>query len=114
MPFFTIYSNAYLDKEQEQKLLTKSLDLLSEKLSKPKDFFAINYIYNPSSLYGSSFNNIGALAELKSIGFPQNMNDLAMELADILRSTLKADPSFINIEFVNLPRSSVSIAGKLL
>lgn len=113
MPFLTINSNAKLAQEQIDNLVVEGAELVASELHKPISYVIVDYRYNPNMSFGGKKENIGVLAEMKSIGFG-NKAGLAKILTEFLYDRLKADLHNINIEFVDMPASTVAIGGNLL
>ena len=113
MPFLIINSNAKLAQEQIDSLVVEGAELVASELRKPVSYVIVDYRYNPNMSFGGKKENVGVLAEMKSIGFG-NKPGLAKILTEFLYDRLKADLHNINIEFVDMPASTVAIGGNLL
>lgn len=115
MPFLIIHTNAVLKDNDMEQFLDAATDLLSEELRKPKGYIIVHYDYSKDISFGSRTDNKGALVELKSIGFGGRKADLAKILTEFLYDRLSGlDIKNINIEFVDMPASSLSIGGTLM
>lgn len=113
MPFFNIHTNVELKDIHKERFLQESLEFLAKELNKPKERIVINYMYNPDILFGLRREDFGALIELKAIGFPPHKAEVALNLTNFINNKLEVNPDHIEIEFVDMPASSLSIAGKL-
>ncbi|MDR1694179.1 MAG: hypothetical protein LBR70_03185 [Lactobacillaceae bacterium] len=113
MPFFNIHTNILLEDTHKERFLEEALEFVSNELGKPKTRIVINYIYNQDILFGVKRSDLGALIELKAIGFPSDMKSLAKNLTSFIYEKLEADMDHIEIEFIDMPGSHLSISGNL-
>lgn len=110
MPFLTINTNA---DNKEKHLAEDASVLVAETLGKPVDYVVVTIQAGQDMAFGGSFENKGALIEMKSIGFADKAG-LARKLTDLVVSRLDTEARFVNIEFVDLAASDVAISGNLL
>lgn len=110
MPFLTIYTNSNV---KDNNVAVEAAQLVAMQLSKPIRYVVVNVINNPNMAFDGSKENKGALIEMKSIGFG-NKQLLAQALTDLIADKMKVNKSLINIEFVDMPASTVAIGGNLL
>lgn len=113
MPFLNVHTNILLENIHKERFLEEALEFVSNELGKPQTRTIINYMYNPDILFGPKREDLGALIELKAIGFPQDRAKLAKNLTNFIYEKLEADMDHIEIEFVDMPASTLSIAGQL-
>lgn len=113
MPFFNIHTNIKLNGAAKEKFLIEAVYFMAEELKKPRERVIVNYMYNPDMLFGLYREDIGALVEVKSIGFPSDREKMAVKFTNFLHGQLGADIEHIEIEFIDMPASTISIAGKL-
>ena len=111
MPFLTIHTNAKA--ENVEVFTTKAAEWIAHKLHKPINYVIVTYDCKSEMCFGGKMENKGALVEMKSIGFADK-RELAKELTDFLVQELKAQPNFINIEFIDMPASTLAIGGNLM
>lgn len=113
MPFLTIHTNAKLSEEQVQNLLKDGAELVANELHKPMGYVVVTLDNNHHMSFGGNVENIGALVEMKSIGFADKIG-LAKILTEFIHDRLQADLANINIEFIDMPASTLSIGGRLM
>lgn len=113
MPFLTIHTNATLASEKIESLLQEGANLIASELHKPMDYVVITLDNKHNMSFGGSSKNIGALVEMKSIGF-SDKTGLAKVLTEFLHDRLQADLPNINIEFIDMPASTLAIGGRLI
>lgn len=113
MPFLNVYTNSKIEGKDKEDFLYDSAVWLSDKLKKPIERIIINLIKNQEMLFGKSFEDKGALVELKAIGFPSEKPEIALELTKFLADRLEVEFEHVEIEFIDMPPSTLSIAGKL-
>lgn len=113
MPFLNIHTNIKLENIHKERFLEEALDFVAKQLNKPIARIVINYMYNPDILFGPKREDLGVLVELKAIGFPDNMAKIATDFTNFFYEKLEADRDHIEIEFIDMPPSTLSIAGKL-
>lgn len=114
MPFLIVHTNAKLKDNNPEQFVEDVANLVAQELHKPISYVVVNYNYNPNMSFGGSTGKYGALVEMKSIGFG-NKSGLAKILAEFLNDRLEGlDLHSVNIEFVDMPASSLAIGGSLL
>lgn len=113
MPFLTIHTNAVLASEKIENLLQEGAKLIAIELHKPMGYVVVNLDNNSNMSFGGSSKNIGALVEMKSIGFADKIG-LAKILTEFIHDRLQADLANINIEFIDMPASTLAIGGRLM
>lgn len=114
MPFLIVHTNAEIKTRDKVRFVEDAAALVASELHKPISYVVVNYNYNPNMSFGGSTGKYGALVEMKSIGFG-NKSGLAKILAEFLNDRLEGlDLHSVNIEFVDMPASSLAIGGSLL
>ena len=114
MPFFIVNTNAPLKTANAKAFVEDAATLIASELHKPISYVVVQYNYNPYISFGGYTENYGALAQIKSIGF-SNKNNLAKLLTEFLYDRLEnVELANINIEFVDMPASTLSIGGHLM
>ena len=114
MPFFIVNTNAELRTKNAQDFVEDAAKLIAQELHKPINYVVVQYNYNPHMSFGGYQDNYGALAELKSIGLPETTN-LAKLLTEFLYDRLSnVELNNINIEFINMPVSTLAIGGRMM
>lgn len=112
MPFITIDTNA--DINVTPQLLDELSNIAVTVLNKPKNYVTVKINAGKAMLFGGSAENIGALAEFKSIGFGDKKPELAKQLTDFAVRHFKAQGLFVGIHFVDMPAGNVSHDGMLM
>ena len=107
MPFLTIYSNSTV---KDETLCADAAQLVAKELQKPIQYVVVNFLFNPSMAFNGNQATKGALIEMKSIGFKDKAS-LARVLTDFVVQRLQVGPTFVNIQFVDMPASDVAISG---
>ena len=114
MPFLIVHTNAEIKTRDKVRFVEDAAALVASELHKPISYVVVNYNYNPNMSFGGSTGKYGALVEMKSIGFG-NKSGLAKILTEFLNDRLEGlDLHRVNIEFVDMPASSLAIGGSLL
>lgn len=114
MPFLTVHTNAKLKNNDINDFLAAATDLIAEELNKPKNYIIVTFDMNKNMAFAGSSSNIGALVEMKSVGFA-NKSGLAKILTEFLFDRLEGvSLPNLNIEFVDMSASNVAIGGKTL
>lgn len=112
MPFLTIDTNA------EITVTPAMLDELSELavniLKKPKKYVTVKINSGKIMLFGDSMENIGALVEIKSIGYGDTKPELAEQIKNFAVRNFNAEGLYVGIHFVDMPAANVSHDGKLM
>ena len=111
MPFLTIHTNS--DVKDSKLFLNEVATFVAGELHKPINYVIADLKVNKNMVFGGDETIKSALVELKSVGFGDKA-DLASKLTDFLADKLDASKSFINIHFVNMPASDLSIGGRML
>lgn len=111
MPFLVIHSNA--EPTSPSIFLEEASRMIAQELRKPINYVIVSLDYNPQMAFAGTCHSKGALVEMKSVGFGDK-KDLAMKLTDFLVSHLDVQKDLVNIEFVDMPASGLSIGGNLL
>lgn len=114
MPFLTVNTNVELNAAQKSVFLRDAAKFIADQLHKPIAYVIITYNYNPDMNFGGNNDSKGILAEIKSIGFPTDRVGFAKLLTEFLYTALQVDLSRINVEYIDLPVTSLSIGGRFL
>ncbi|MDD4556850.1 MAG: phenylpyruvate tautomerase MIF-related protein [Alphaproteobacteria bacterium] len=113
MPFLTIYTNSKIEGKEKADFLYDAVEFIASELQKPIERIILNLIKNSEMLFGTDKTSKGALVELKAIGFPQNKAEIALKLTKFLADRLEVEFEHVEIEFIDMPPSTLAIAGKL-
>lgn len=111
MPYLTIDTNA--NTEISAEILDKAADLISDVLGKPKEYIVVKINANVPMIFGGNTDNVGALVEMKSIGFGNKKADLAQRLTEFAEKYLKANGRYVCIHFLNMDFSDAAQNGRL-
>lgn len=110
MPFLTIYSNSSVE---DDNFCADAAQLVAKELQKPIQYVVVNLLLNSAMAFDGSLDTKGALIEMKSIGF-RDKGALAKSLTDFVVQRLQVSPAFVNIQFVDMPASTVAISGRVI
>ena len=113
MPFLIVHTNAKLKNTDTGEFVQAASELVAAELHKPIGYIVVTLDQNKNMAFGGSSENTGILAEMKSIGF-NNKASLAKLLTEFFFDRFEVDLHNINIEFVDMPASTVAIGGSLL
>lgn len=114
MPFFVVRTNTSLRGGNVEAFLSAASSLIASELHKPQKYVVVAYEHNPQMIFGDNPKTYGVLAEMKSVGFADKPG-LARLLTEFLSDRLaNLDIDNINIEFVDMPASSLAIGGRML
>lgn len=112
MPFLTIHTNAKIN---DTALLTEEMaKIVAQELGKPLNYVVVALDSNPAMAFNGSEKNLGALLEMKSIGFGNKKAALAEVLTTFMLVNSDVEVQLVNIEFVDLSAENVAIGGSLL
>lgn len=109
MPFITIDSNSPVKADKKQ--LAMVMEIVAEVLNKPKDYIIVKINTEKMMMCGSNPDTIGALIEVKSIGYNGKIGDLAARLTNFCNEILNADPRSVAIHFVDMPATNAAQNG---
>lgn len=110
MPFITIDTNSTVPSSKET--LAKMVDLVALILNKPKDYIVVKLNTNMAMAFGAEPENIGALIEIKSIGYHGKISELATALTTFCSKNLGAQSRYVCIHFVDMPATNVAQDGR--
>lgn len=110
MPFITIDTNA--ESKATQAELSELVELISATLGKPKDYIVAQINTGKLMSCGANPEIIGALIEMKSIGYNGKIGQLAKDLTDFCVQKFGCDAEAVNIHFVDMPASNVAKGGR--
>ena len=110
MPFITIDTNAPVKATSTD--LSELVNLVSAELGKPKDYIAAKINTGKLMSCGASVETVGALIEMKSIGFGGKINRLAEVLTDFCVNKFDCEADAVNIHFVDMPAANVAKGGR--
>ena len=113
MPFLTIHTNAELRTHNPEEFVQAASELVAAQLHKPIGYVVVTLDQNKNMAFGGKASNPGILAEMKSIGFGDKAG-LAKILTEFCFDRFEVELRNINIEFVDMPGSTVAIGGSLL
>ncbi len=112
MPYITIDTNAKIKVQPE--MLENLTDLVAVTLGKPKKYIISKINTGKDMMFGDDMSNIGALIEMKSIGFGGKEDILAQKLTDFAKDNFRADQEYVGIQLQDMPAHNVACGGKLL
>ena len=110
MPFITIDTNA--ETKATQTELSELVELVSAELSKPKDYIAAKINTGKLMSCGANPETVGALIEMKSIGYHGKIGQLAKVLTDFGVQKFGCEAEAVNIHFVDMPATNVAKGGR--
>ena len=110
MPFITIDTKA--DPNTPQTELSELVELVSAELSKPKDYIAAKINTGKLMSCGANPETVGALIEMKSIGYNGKIGQLAKVLTDFCVQKFGCEAEAVNIHFVDMPATNVAKGGR--
>lgn len=111
MPFLIVDTNSHID--NMQNFLVEATNLLANELNKPKNYIVVEYNFNKNMIFGGDIKNHGVLVQLKSVGFADKAS-LVAKLNKFIVEKIGVDAAFVNIEMIDMPASTLAIAGNLL
>ncbi len=111
MPYLTIDTNAKIKVSAE--ILEDAVSLVSETLGKPKNYVIVKINTDKDLIAGETIENIGALIEMKSIGFGDKKALLAQKLTDFAVQRFGAEGRYVGIHFLDMPANDVAHNGML-
>ncbi len=111
MPFLTVHTNAVA--EDKEKFVQNAADFVATELRKPINYVIVTLNDGENMIFGGRKDVKSALVEMKSVGFT-NKAMLAQKLTNFLSEALGLDKEFVNIHFIDMPASDLSIGGNLL
>ncbi len=111
MPYLTIDTNAKVKISAE--MLEDAVSLVAETLGKPKSYVIVKINSNKDLIAGETIDNVGALIEMKSIGFGDKKAELARKLTDFAVQRFGAEGRYVGIHFLDMPANDVAHNGML-
>ncbi len=111
MPYLTIDTNAKIKVNAD--MLEDAVSLVAETLGKPKSYVIVKINVNKDLIAGETVDNVGALIEMKSIGFGDKKAVLAQKLTDFAVQHFGAEGRYVGIHFVDMPANNVAQNGML-
>ncbi len=111
MPFLTIHTNK--TSADKQSFVEKAAAFVAAELHKPVSYVIVELDVNGSMSFAGSADRNGALVEMRSIGF-NDVSSLAGRLTDFITAELGVEKQLVNIEFIDMPASTLSIGGRLM
>lgn len=111
MPYLTIDTNAKIKVGAD--MLEEAVSLVAETLGKPKSYVIVKINANKDLIAGETVDNVGALIEMKSIGFGDKKAVLAQKLTDFAVQHFGAEGRYVGIHFVDMPANNVAQNGML-
>ncbi len=112
MPFVTIDTN--VKTTVTDAMLKEVTDMIVKTLNKPESAVTVKINTGMDITFGGSRKNLGALIEVKSIGYGDKKADLAKQLLDFAQMHFNAEGPLVGIHFVDMPANAVSHNGKLM
>ena len=109
MPFITIDTNAEIVATKEY--ISELVDLIAVGLNKPKDYIVAKINTGVLMSCGAHPETIGALIELKSIGYNGKIQQLATTLTDFCVRKFNCEAGAVNIHFIDMPAANVAKGG---
>lgn len=110
MPFVTIDTNAEVKAGKTE--LSELVNLVSAELSKPKDYIVAKINAGKLMSCGANPETVGALIEMKSIGYNGKIDQLAKALTDFCVRNFGCETEAVNIHFVDMPAINVAKGGR--
>ena len=110
MPFITIDTNA--EAKATKTELSELVEVVSAELSKPKDYIAAKINTGKLMSCGANPETVGALIEMKSIGYNGKIGQLAKALTDFCVQKFGCEAEAVNIHFVDMPATNVAKGGR--
>lgn len=112
MPYVTIDTNAKI--KASDAMLEELVDIVSETLGKPKVYIIAKINTSKDMICGDNIENIGALIEMKSVGFGDKKVLLTQRLTEFVKQHLGAEGKYVGIHLVDMPAANVAHNGTLL
>jgi len=111
MPYLTIDTNAKVKVSAE--MLEDAVSLVAETLGKPKSYVIVQINTGKDLIAGEAVENVGALIEMKSVGFGNKKAELAQKLTDFAVQRLGVEGRYVGIHFLDMPANDVAQNGML-
>ena len=111
MPFLTIDTNAKVkvSKEMIVDLTRKAADILH----KPIEVMIVKVNTDVNMVFGGDEQAVGALMEVKSVGYGDSKAELVAELTRFAMQEFNAEQKFVSMHLVDMPAANVGENGVL-
>ena len=110
MPFLTIKTNV---STVNRDIVESAAALVAEQLHKPVRYVVVDVENNRFMAFDEKTDTLGVLMEMKSVGFGDKAM-LANVLTDFAVEKFGVEAGYVNIHFIDMPGSGVSVGGSLL
>lgn len=94
-------------------MLEDAVSLVAETLGKPKSYVIVQINTGKDLIAGEAVENVGALIEMKSVGFGNKKAALAQKLTDFAVQRLGVEGRYVGIHFLDMPANDVAQNGML-
>lgn len=111
MPFITIDTNAKAKVSQE--VMVDLAQKCAEILHKPIEVMIVKINTGVNMIFGGDETAIGALMEVKSVGYGESKAKLVAELTRFAMQEFNAEQKYVSMHLVDMPAANVGENGVL-
>ena len=95
-------------------MLEEASGLVASTLNKPENYVIVKINAGKAMACGGHAHRLGALIEMKSVGYGDKKAELAKKLTDFAVKYFKAEGPLVGIHFVDMPPANVAHNGRLM
>lgn len=111
MPFITIDTNAKVKASKE--MMVDLAQAAAEILNKPLEVMIVKINTDMNMVFGGDESAIGALAEVKSVGFGESKAQLVAAITQFAMQEFNAEQKYVSMHLVDMPAANVGENGVL-